>query len=122
MMRSRKGARVKVSVAAVTLVVLMMAGSGWAQGSEPGQAPAQTSGQGSGQAQGQQLPDAPGETKPNESGGPVHEVEQGTKQAAEMTGRLAEAGLIRARNWESTWIAGVYVANDQTLITLTAKQ
>jgi len=39
-----------------------------------------------------------------------------------MTEHAATAGLIRARNWESTWIEGVYVRRDQPLITLTSKQ
>ncbi len=39
-----------------------------------------------------------------------------------MTEHVAEAGLIRARNWESTWIEGVYVRKDQPLISPTAKQ
>ncbi len=85
-----------------------------AQQSNPPEAGAQTSGK--------ELPDAPGESKKDESSGPIHQVEDRTKQAAEMTEHAATAGLIRARNWESTWIEGVYVPNDQPLITPTAKQ
>ena len=75
-----------------------------------------------GQVPGKELPDAPDETKKNESPGPVQQVEDRTKQAAELTEHAATAGLIRARNWESTWIEGVYVPNDQPLVTPTAKQ
>jgi hypothetical protein len=85
----------------------------WAQGSEPAQGPPPSSGQ----APGKELPDAPSETK-KESGSPVQQIQDRTKQAATMT----EHQLIRARNWESTWVSGVYVANDQPLITPTAKQ
>jgi hypothetical protein len=53
-----------------------------------------------------------------ESSEPVQQI----GQAAEMTERAAAAGLIRARNWESTWISGVYVRRDQPLFTLTGKQ
>ncbi len=45
-----------------------------------------------------------------------------TRQAAEMTQHAATAGLIRARNWESTWIEGVYVRRDQPLLTLTVRE
>jgi hypothetical protein len=74
-----------------------------------------------GQAQGKELPDAPGEAK-RESENPVQQVENRTKQVGTMTEHAAAAGLIRARNWESTWITGVYVARDQPLITLTSKE
>lgn len=66
------------------------------------------------------LPDAPSAKK--DSSGPVQQIEGRSKQAAEMTEHAATAGLIRARNWESTWIAGVYVRNDQPMTTLTSKQ
>lgn len=71
----------------------------------------------SGQAPDKKLPDAPDESK-KESAGPVQQI----GQAAGMTERAAAAGLIRARNWESTWISGVYVRRDQPLFTLTGKQ
>jgi hypothetical protein len=66
--------------------------------------------------QGKELPDAPGESKKKQqSGNPVGAVAGKTRGAA-------TSGLIRARNWESTWITGVYVARDQPLITLTNRQ
>lgn len=109
-------------VAATTCLLVAMAhGLGWAQGSQGQQNPASTSGQAQGQTQGKELPDAPGETK-KESSGPVQQIEGRSIQAAELTERAAAAGLIRARNWESTWIEGVYVRKDQPLITLTRKQ
>ena len=97
--------------------VLVMMGRSGAQGGEPPQNPAQNPGQTSGK----ELPDAPGETK-KESGNPVQQIEGRSRQAVETTGHLATSELIRARNWESTWIEGVYVRRDQPLITLTAKQ
>jgi hypothetical protein len=105
-----EGKRVRVS-GAVVLCVLMMMGLGWAQDGKPDPE----------SAQGKELPDGPGETK-KESAGPVQQVEDRTKQVGEMTERAAAAGLIRARNWESTWISGVYVRRDQPLTTLTGKQ
>ena len=100
--------------------VLMMPGRGWAQGNESGQSqPEQTPP--AAQTQGKELPDAPGESK-KESAGAVQAVQDKTRQAVEMTSHAAEAGLIRARNWESTWIAGVYVGHRQELVTLTGAQ
>ena len=82
--------------------VLVMIGPGWAQGSEPGQNPTQNSGQ----APGKELPDAPGESKKKQSGNPVEFVTHKTKHE-----------LLRARDWESGWIAGEYVGRNRTLVT-----
>jgi hypothetical protein len=105
-----EGKRVRVS-GAVVLCVLMTMGLGWAQDRKADPE----------SGQGKELPDAPGETK-KESAGPVQQVADRTKQVGGMTERAAAAGLIRARNWESTWISGVYVRRDQPLITLTGNQ
>jgi len=99
------------------MFLLVVIGRSRAQGGEPPQNP----GQNSGQTSGKELPDAPGETK-KQSDGPVQQIEGRSKQAATMTEHAATAGLIRARNWESTWIEGVYLRRDQPLTTLTAKQ
>jgi hypothetical protein len=107
----REGKRIRGSGAVVTLCVLVMMGLGWAQDSNPDPVSGQR----------KELPDAPWETK-KESAGPVHQAEDRTKQMEERTEHAAAAGLIRARNWESTWIEGVYVRRDQPLITLTGKQ
>ena len=34
----------------------------------------------------------------------------------------ATAGLLKARDWESGWIAGEYVGRNRTLVTLTAEE
>jgi hypothetical protein len=75
-----------------------------------------------GQSQGKDLPNAPSDTKKDESGNPVQQMQDKTKQAAEMTKDVATEGLIRARDWESTWISGVYVGKNQPLITPNRKQ
>ena len=105
----------------VIMCLLVVTGLGWAQGSETKKNPASNSGQ-AGQAQGKELPDAPGESKKEPSANPAQQIENRSKQAAEITEHAATAGLIRARNWESTWIEGVYVRRDQPLFTLTGKQ
>jgi hypothetical protein len=129
------------------VIVCLIAGlcpvAGWAQGSEAG---AQNSAQGtsqnapqnpvpnaaenpgkaqapdSGQTSGKELPDAPGESKKEESANPVQQVAGLTKQVGTMTGHAATSGLIMARNWESTWITGVYIARDQPVLSLTGAQ
>lgn len=101
----------------MTICVLILAGCtrSWSQESDPN---SRTDAE---QSHGKDLPNSPGETK-RESVGPVQEVEGRTRQVGEMTEHAATAGLIRARDWESTWIAGVYLRNDQPLTTLTNKQ
>ena len=80
----------------LVLVCVLGAGLGWAQGTE--------------------LPDSPGETKKKEqSGNPVGAVAGKTRGAA-------TAGLKRARDWESGWIAGEYVGRNRTLVTPTREQ
>src|ERR1700731_1096963 len=67
------------------------------------------------------LPDAPGETKKDDSG-PMQQIEDRSKQAAQTTEHLATSELIKARNWESTWIEGVFIPIDQPRVTPTRKE
>jgi hypothetical protein len=102
----------------VCLVVLMARPVGWAQGSAPGQSqPAQNQAdQSPRQEAGKELPDAPGASQKKEQGeNPVEAVAGKTKGAA-------TAGLKKARDWESGWIAGEYVGRNRTLVTLTGEQ
>jgi hypothetical protein len=69
-----------------------------------------------------QLPDAPGVNPKNENTGPVQVLTDETKKAAEMTEHAATEELLRARDWEATWISGVYVAKKQKLRPLTRKE
>src|SRR5277367_2741229 len=41
---------------------------------------------------------------------------------ASMTKDAATSGLLKARDWESGWIAGVYVGRRRKLVTLTGQQ
>lgn len=69
-----------------------------------------------GWAQGSEIPDAPGESKKKEqSGNPVQVVAGKTKDAA-------TAGLLKARDWESGWITGVYVGRNRPLVAMTREQ
>jgi hypothetical protein len=83
--------------------------------SESGQAPAQ-------QTPAQQPQDASTEQKNEPDANPVQQVEDKTKQAVDMTKDAATAGLLKARDWESGLIAGVYVGRNRKLVTLTAEQ
>lgn len=67
------------------------------------------------QAPAKESPDSPGETKKDESASPV-------QQAVDMTKDAATAGLLKARDWESGWIAGIYVGRNRKLVTLTAEE
>jgi hypothetical protein len=111
-LRLRSGhARGKACLALV-MVCVATVGLGWAQGNEQEQSAGQNSAQNSGQAAGQQLPDAPGESKKKEqSGNPVV-----------MTKDAATAGLKKARDWESSWIAGEYVGRNRVLVSPTREQ
>jgi hypothetical protein len=94
------------------VVCALMVGLGWAQGGEPAQTPGQSSGQSSGQTPGKELPDAPGEIKKKEqSGNPV-----------EFVGHKTKRELLRARDWESGWVAGEYVGRNRTLVTPTREE
>ena len=120
----------------VMACVLAFGRVGWAQASEPaqnqsgqsqaGEAPPQST-----QAPEQKLPDAPGEAKPDEpkpgeskkeSANPVLQVGDKTKQAVGLTKGAAVSGVMKARDWESGVIAGVYVGKNRKLVTLTAEQ
>jgi hypothetical protein len=68
------------------------------------------------------LPDAPGESKKDDSANPVQQIEDKTKQAVGATKDVATAGLIKARDWESSRIAGIYVGKNRKLVSLTAEQ
>jgi hypothetical protein len=72
---------------------------------------------GLGWAQGTELPDAPeaSKEKKEESANPVAAVADKTKD-------VATAGLKKARDWESGWIAGIYVGPHRNLVTLTAEE
>jgi hypothetical protein len=86
------------------------------QGSENG-----TQKNDSGQAPGE--PQTPGGApKKDESGNPVQAVAGKTKEAAVMTKDAATAGLLKARDWESGWITGIYVGKNRKLVTLTAEE
>ncbi len=124
-------------VAAMCLItVIVISGKcAWAQGGDTPQSqgqqgnpsqssppqtnpPQSTPPQTSGQTQGQALPDSPDESKKkdeNANPNPVQAVADKTKDAA-------TAGLIKARDWESGWITGIYIGRNRKRVTPTAEQ
>ncbi len=112
-------------VAAMCLIaVIVISGKcAWAQGGDASQGQGQQSNpqqtnppQTSGQTQGKELPDAPDESKKKEdSPNPVQVVADKTKDAA-------TAGLMKARDWESGWITGVYIGRNRKRVTPTREQ
>ncbi len=94
----------------------MIAGTSPAQTAEDPAPPAQQP------AQGKSLPDAPGAKPPSQSPSPVQTVEDNTKQAAELTEHALTDELIRARDWESTWISGAYLGKQEKMSALTKKE
>ncbi len=75
-----------------------------------------------GQAPAKEVPDSPGANQKDESAGPVQQVEDKTKEAAQITSHAATEGLIKARDWEATWISGVYIGRNEELVTPTRAQ
>jgi len=93
-----------MTIRSVTVCVLLLVGRGKAQTSQPEQNPNQKSEQ----EQQQKLPDEP---KKQESENPVV-----------LTKDAAAAGLKKARDWESGWIAGEYVGRNRKLVSPTREQ
>ncbi|MGB8989244.1 MAG: hypothetical protein WCC37_21770 [Candidatus Sulfotelmatobacter sp.] len=74
-----------------------------------------------GQAAGKEVPDSPGESK-KDNANPAQQVEDKTKQALDMTKDVAQVGFVKARDWESGWIAGIYVGKNRKLVPMTRQQ
>jgi hypothetical protein len=65
---------------------------------------------------------APKEEKKDEGSNPAQMAAEKTVQAAVATKNLGEAALLKARDWESGWVTGVYVEEGKTMIPLSLKQ
>ena len=101
-------ARDRACFAFVMACLLGVLGLGRAWAQEPAQTPPQNSGQ----ATGKELPDAPGEGKKKEQ----------NANPVVMTRDAATAGLKKARDWESGWIAGEYMGRNRSLVSPTREQ
>ncbi len=80
------------------------------------------------QPQPSQAPDEPKKDEPpkTESSNPAQAAAQKTGkmtvQAAHATIRMGEAAMVKARNWENSWLTGVYVQKGRTMLPLTLEQ
>jgi hypothetical protein len=111
-----QGRRTVVAMTFLACALLMIAGTSHAQTAAAPAAQAEQP------AQKQPLPDAPGSKQPRQSPNPVQTVEDNTKEAAESTEHAVTDELIRARDWESTWISGAYLGKQEKMSRLTKKQ
>jgi hypothetical protein len=94
--------------------LLSMAGAGLGQTIQPlPQAPEPNS-----------QPQTPGDQKPPDNGneGTAEKTKKMTVEAAQATVRMGEAAMVRARDWESRWLTGVYVSQGETMEPLTFAQ
>jgi hypothetical protein len=62
------------------------------------------------------------EENPNPAQAAADKTKQVTVQAAQATKQFAEQGLVRMRNWEQSWLTGVFVEEGQPLVALTSEQ
>jgi len=113
-----KGRKILIASRTVLACAFVAAAAGRARGQTPQNPPPEPARK----APAQELPDAPEVSPKDEGAGPVQQIEDKTKQAAEMTQHAAEEELIKARNWEASWISGVFVGQHQELVTLTPRE
>jgi hypothetical protein len=99
------------------LCALVMIGRGQVRGQEQPTNPPEPTGQ----AAGKEVPDSAGESK-KDNPNPAQQVEDKTKQALDMTKDVAQVGFVKARDWESGWIAGIYVGKNRKLVPMTRQQ
>src|SRR5579864_3183544 len=62
------------------------------------------------------------EENPNPAQAAAEKTKDVTVQAAEATKQLAEQGLVHMRDWEQSWLTGVFVEEGQPLVALTSEQ
>jgi len=63
-----------------------------------------------------------GEENPNVAQVAAEKTKQVTVEAAQATKQLAEQGLVHMRDWEQSWLTGVFVEEGQPLVALTSEQ
>lgn len=52
----------------------------------------------------------------------AEKTKQVTLEAAGVTRKAGEMALVRARDWESSWLTGVYVGKDQPIVPLSGRE
>lgn len=121
--RATAGAVCGIVMLCALVALVHMAQGQTQQPANPPDAPSQTQSKDQ-TKEDQPKPDQPkaDEPKKDDTPNPVQAVEDKTKQAVTMTKDAATAGVIKARDWESGWITGVYVGKNRKLVTLTAEE
>jgi hypothetical protein len=76
------------------------------------------------QQQEKPLPDAPGVNQPDadKDSDKKDANPNPVQQAVDTTRDLAKTQILRARDWESSWIAGIYVGKNRKLVPLTGQE
>jgi len=62
----------------------------------------------------------PETSKPSDN--PAEMTEKITIDAAKATLHMGEAAMVKARDWESSWVTGVYIARGRTMLPLTFEE
>jgi hypothetical protein len=70
----------------------------------------------------QQLPDAPDGSKKDDNANPPQQPQDKEKGVVAMTTGTARTTFFKARDWESSRIAGIYVGRNRKLVPLTREQ
>ncbi len=65
---------------------------------------------------------APDQASPDQKKQESPEAERLAVEAADMTKKVGSLALVRARDWESGWLTGVYVGKNRTMTPLTAPE
>jgi hypothetical protein len=69
----------------------------------------------------QGIPNAPSESKKDETKKDDSKKDQNPGPAQQL-GDTAKSTLLKARDWESSWIAGIYVGKNRKLVPLTRNE
>jgi hypothetical protein len=116
----RRGYVWAAASAGLTIFIFLATAAAWAQepSAKPGDLPTDES------KSSPQKPDNSDEKKEgtNPAAVAAEKTKEVTQQAAEATRKFGEQSLIRARNWESGFLTGVYVGRGQHMIPLTGRE
>jgi hypothetical protein len=74
------------------------------------------------QQQEKPLPDAPGVNPPDADKPDATKQDTDKKDASPNPMEMAKTQILRARDWESGWIAGIYVGKNRKLVPLTGEE
>ena len=121
--RYGRGLSIGLLLIVLAIVLANSGGKAWAQ-DEPSPPPAPQPA--NPQPEQPSKDEKPGQEKKDEGSNPAQQAAEKTKDvtlgAVEATRNAGEAALVKARDWESGWFAGVYVERGRPLVSMTAQQ